>query len=164
MNTIAARLVLLSMILVSACDGSVAQGTNDRTRVNLEGAGTLLLPGSVTLIEDPKRYPDFFIYDIRSSERNIVSIYLGNFPDISQRHRFRTVRFGDCVAKSFARASPSMPDRQDRDVEIVLSGDIFPQSVHFFYSNAPERFATEADTIIETFRPAAARQCTLRTP
>lgn len=149
--------LLLHTLVTLAVSGCLATARERSHREDFY-AGSLAVPDGVKLRLDPNRYPDFYMYDIKTDEKDILGIYVGNAAN-PRNFQYETIRIGTCVATSSMRVAG---EAVDRDTIIAFEDDDFPTMVHFFYRDLPKAAAEQADAIIGTFRPSHGRTCSLR--
>jgi hypothetical protein len=152
---------LVVRIVLALTIGGCGAEAQDRGKREAFYGGSLHLPDGAMLILDPKRYPDFNMYDIKSDQRDILSLYVGNAAN-PHDFQYETIYIGACVAKSSRRITDGTLARISRDTIIEFENEDPPTMLHFFYRELPEGIARQADTLIDSFRPSVGRTCILR--
>lgn len=117
----------------------------------------IALPDDVKIESDPTRRPDFYLYALTRSDRQIMGIYFGSAPQVLDKKFERTIRIGGCDAH--------LSERRDgkNSVDVVLpvrSKDGFPQYFHFWAGGLSEADTQKSlDILTSGFRLANGLRC-----
>jgi hypothetical protein len=148
------KLFSLAAVLVAAV-GTGALSAHDQV-VQIGAYAEIELPPGVVLQKSPEQMPDFSVYYLKKSDKNLLGIYFGNQPDTDQTKLSSTARFGGCVGRVSDEATVN---GRSLDAVLALSGADFPRFVHFFARGLSDQQAAEVYHIWQTFHVLGNRSC-----
>lgn len=141
-------------------------------RVNIPRSNVSFeIPSLAELKEDQDPYPDFSIYRVKMSNRQMLGVYVGHAPQIPNNEKPQDIIIGGCLVRSYSRISP---EGSNRDAYMTFSvpfqfpginpGDrpisgVAKNIFHFFYGGLAANEAKQADAILSSITVSGSPPC-----
>jgi hypothetical protein len=140
------KLIICSILCLTAHESAASE---DKTIANIGSIGFLELPSNSQLVKDNKTMPDFSFYYVEVKKKPILTIYVGNAPDLKPEKNTKIIKFDGCDATSRVFLNKAS---KNRDVLIYIDNlNQFPKYLQLSYRNLSSNDALQANNILKSF-------------
>jgi hypothetical protein len=146
----ASTFIVIALILVPSMSRA------EFTVANIGDIAEITVGADLKFSKSSERMPDFSLYYIRKSAKIILSIYLGNAPDIDIHKLADRMSLGGCSSVPTARGERTS---YNFDAVIQLRDSEFPKFVHLFSRDVPAADVADVQKLLQSFRVVPPHHC-----